>query len=208
MKSSHQGVPVGGLGRPRARTAASSARWANAIIAANDDQHRLARDAQYRHIVGLRSAIATIDTRSAASTADTLTVAQRKGRRAAKSTRGYATPSGRFAKQQRLQHLRGELASVQADRAAHRVHVVEGGKRLAKARHHLHDAGLTADPGQCPTRPLRVVRDGAVLPPRPGMGPADHGRQLAGPHHHWPSGERGPLPERFLGDPRCAVLGG
>ena len=42
-------------------TAQSSARWANAIIAGNDDQCRLARDAQYRHIVGLQAAIATID---------------------------------------------------------------------------------------------------------------------------------------------------
>lgn len=41
----------------------SSARWANAIIAAGDDQARRARDAAYRHIIGLRSAIATIEKR-------------------------------------------------------------------------------------------------------------------------------------------------
>jgi len=35
--------------RKKALITASSARWANAIIAANDDQYRLARDAQYRH---------------------------------------------------------------------------------------------------------------------------------------------------------------
>ena len=35
--------------RKKALIAASSARWANAIIAANDDQNRLARDVQYRH---------------------------------------------------------------------------------------------------------------------------------------------------------------
>jgi hypothetical protein len=34
----------------------SSARWANAIIAAGDDQARRAGDAAYRHIIGLRSA--------------------------------------------------------------------------------------------------------------------------------------------------------
>jgi hypothetical protein len=36
-------------------TAQSSARWANAIIGANDEQYRLSRDAQYRHIIGLRA---------------------------------------------------------------------------------------------------------------------------------------------------------
>jgi hypothetical protein len=131
--------------RKKALTAASSARWASAVMIGNADQYRLARDAQYRHMIGLRAAIATLGKRLAAPTADTLSVAQRKARRAAKSTTGYATQAERFAKQQRLQHLRGELARVQADRSAHRVHVVEGGKRLATTRHHLHDAGLSVD---------------------------------------------------------------
>lgn len=104
--------------RKKALTAQSSARWASAVIVGNADQYRLARDAQYRHMIGLRAAIATLGKRLAAPTADTLTVAQRKARRAAKSTKGYATQSERFAKQQRLQHLRGELARVQADRSA------------------------------------------------------------------------------------------
>jgi hypothetical protein len=46
--------------RKKALTAQSSARWANAIIAGNDDQYRLARDAQFRHLMGLKAAIATI----------------------------------------------------------------------------------------------------------------------------------------------------
>lgn len=129
--------------RKKALTGQSSARWANAIIAGNDDQVRLARDAQYRHIVGLRSAIATIEARLAAPTADMLSVTERKARRKGKATKGYATQSERFAKQRRLQHLRGELALVEQDRAAGRVHVVEGGKRLAHTRHHLDKAGLT-----------------------------------------------------------------
>lgn len=130
--------------RKKTLTGRSSARWANAIIAANDDQCRLARDAQYRHIVGLRAAIATIDKRLAAPTTDTLTAAQqRKARRKAKAPKGYATQAERFAKQRRVQRLRGELARAEKDRAAHRVHVVEGGKRLAKTRHHLDKAGLT-----------------------------------------------------------------
>jgi hypothetical protein len=59
--------------RKQALTAESSARWANAIIAGNDAQYRLARDAQHRHIVGLRAAITTIEKRLAQPTADTLT---------------------------------------------------------------------------------------------------------------------------------------
>ena len=47
--------------RKRVLTAESSARWANAII--GDDQYRLARDAEYRDVIGLRAAIATIEER-------------------------------------------------------------------------------------------------------------------------------------------------
>jgi hypothetical protein len=129
--------------RKKSLTAQSSARWASAIIAGNDDQYRLARDAQYRHIIGLRTAIATIEKRLAAPTTDMLTVAERKARRKAKAVKGYATQDERFHKQRRVQHLRAELARVQADRAEHRVRVVEGGKRLAHTRHYLDDAGLT-----------------------------------------------------------------
>jgi IS605 OrfB family transposase len=131
--------------RKKQLTRLSSARWANAIIAGNDDQCRLARDAQYRHVVGLRAAIATIEARLAAPTADTLTAAERKTRRKAKAAKGYATQHERFQKQRRCQHLRGELARVEQDRASGRLHVVEGGKRLAAKRHHLDAAGLTVE---------------------------------------------------------------
>jgi IS605 OrfB family transposase len=129
--------------RKKALTAQSSARWANAIIAGNDTQYRLARDAQHRHIVGLRAAIATIDTRLARPTADTLTPEQRAARRKAKLPKGYATQAERFQKQRRLQRLRAELDRVTADRDSYRVRVVEGGKRRAKTRHNLCGADLT-----------------------------------------------------------------
>jgi hypothetical protein len=129
--------------RKKALTAPSSARWANAIIAANDDQYRLARDAQRRHIIGLRAAIATIDRRLAQPSGDTLTAEQRRQCRTAKAPKGYRTQAERFAKQRRLQVLRAELARVTADFEGRRVRVVEGGKRLAKARQHLDAAGLT-----------------------------------------------------------------
>jgi hypothetical protein len=131
--------------RKKALTAKSSARWANAIIAGNDDQHRLARDAQQRHITNLRAAIATIEKRLAAPTTDTLTAAARKARRKAKTPTGYANQTERFGKQRRLQHLRAALARAEKDRAAHRVRVTEGGKRLANTRHHFDEAGLGVD---------------------------------------------------------------
>jgi hypothetical protein len=127
--------------RKTALTAESSARWANAIIAGNDAQYRLARDAQHRHIIGLRAAIATIEERLAQPTADTLT-AKRRRSRGAKGPKGYATQAERFQKQRRLQRLRTELDCVQRDWDKQRVHVVEGGKRLAKTRHNIDAANL------------------------------------------------------------------
>src|SRR4029453_17308481 len=70
--------------RKKALTAESSARWAGAVIAANDGQYRLARDAQRRQIFGLRAAIRTIENRLAQPTADKLTPEQRTARRRAK----------------------------------------------------------------------------------------------------------------------------
>ncbi len=127
--------------RKKSLTAQSSARWANAIIGANDDQYRLSRDAQSRHIVGLRAAITTIEKRLAAPTDDTLTPEERKARHKA-GPRGYPTQAERFQKQRRWQRLRAELARVEADRNHMQVHVVDGGKRLAKTRHNLDAAGL------------------------------------------------------------------
>jgi IS605 OrfB family transposase len=129
--------------RKKALTAESSARWANAIIAGNDAQYRLARDAQHRHIVGLRAAIVTIETRLAQPSVDTLTPEQRTAHRKVKGPKGYATQAERFAKQRRLQRLRAELSRVTANRVNHRLRVVEGGKRLVKSRHHLGAANLT-----------------------------------------------------------------
>jgi hypothetical protein len=129
--------------RKKRLTAESSARWANAIISANDGQYGSARDAQRRHIIGLQTAIATIEKRLAHPTADILTSEERRTRRKAKLTKGYATQAERFEKQRRLQQLRAQLDRVCVDWDDKRVHVVEGGKRLAKTRHHLDGASLT-----------------------------------------------------------------
>lgn len=153
--------------RKMALTAQSSARWANAIIAANDDQYRLARDAQYRHLVGLKAAITTIEKRLAAPTADTLTAAQRKARRKARAPKGYASQAERFTKQQRLQHLRAELAHVGREHTAKNVRVVEGGKRLVHTRHHLDDAGLTVEQwrGKWDAARYRITANGSPEEP-------------------------------------------
>jgi IS605 OrfB family transposase len=124
-------------------TAESSSRWANTIIGANDDQYRLARDAQYRHIVGLRAAISTIEKRLAQPTAGTLTADERKAHRKSRLPKGYATQSERFHKQRRLQVLVAELDRTSCDRDRDRVRVVDGGKRLVKTRQHLDAARLT-----------------------------------------------------------------
>jgi hypothetical protein len=130
-------------GRKRKLTAQSSARWASAIIGANDGHYWLARDAQYRHIIGLRAAIATIDKRLSAPTRDTLTAEDCKVLRKARQPKGYATQAERFQKQRRVQHLRAQLARVESDRDDKLVHVTDGGKRLAKSRHNLTAAELT-----------------------------------------------------------------
>ena len=129
--------------RKRALTAESSARWASAIIAGNNTQVRLARDTQLRYIIGLKSSMATIEKRLAQPTADTVTAEQRRARRKTKQPKGYATQAERFQKQRRLQRLRATLGQLSADRDNRRVHVTEGGKRLAKTRRNLAAANLT-----------------------------------------------------------------
>ncbi len=109
----------------------------------NDDQYRLARQAQARHIIGLRATISTIGKRLAQPTADSLTSGQRTERKRARLPKGYPTQAERFQKQRRLQTLQAELGRVTADLDDNLVRVVDGGKRLAKTRHNLHAAGLT-----------------------------------------------------------------
>jgi IS605 OrfB family transposase len=89
----------------------------------------------------LRAAIATITKRLAQPTGDSLTPQQYKARRG--QLKGYPTQAERFAKQRRLQHLRTQLARAEADRDAKVVRVNDGGKHLAKSRHHLDAAGCT-----------------------------------------------------------------
>jgi len=130
--------------RKRALTALSSSRWGHAIVAANDAQVRSSQEASKRHVADLRAALTAIEKRLAQPTADTLTREELAARKKQRLPKGYANQAERFAKQQRLQSLRAEVRRVTADLDTGRVRVTEGGKKLARTRHNLGAADLTA----------------------------------------------------------------
>ena len=130
--------------RKRDLTALSSARWANTVIAANDTHRRRSQDAQDRHVAGLQAAITAIRKRLAQPTADRLTRAEQAARKKQRLPRGYSSQAERFQKQRRLQSLQAQLGRVTADRDCGRVRVTEGGRGLARTRHNLQAARLTA----------------------------------------------------------------
>jgi IS605 OrfB family transposase len=125
-------------GRKRGMTAALSSRWAGAVVHGNDAQHDLAVRGQDAHAASLQAAIDTITARLAVPADESVLLPG-----ARKPVCGYRDGDERFAKQQRRQHLAATLALVEADQAAGRVHVVEGGRRLLRKRHNLDKAGLT-----------------------------------------------------------------
>ncbi|MCX4857919.1 transposase [Streptomyces canus] len=121
--------------RKRSLTGRSSARWAGSITKATHDQWALARRGQAAHTAWLRGQVTSIEAR----------LARPLGAKADKRdglVRGYGSRGEWHAKSRRLQTLKDRLTVVEADRAAGRVRVVRGGKRLAHARHHLQAAGL------------------------------------------------------------------
>ncbi len=189
-----------GLGHDSARwaarkqglTAESSARWAGSITKASHDQWALARRGQAAHVRSLEAGIATIERRLA------LPVGTPGSKR---EPGGYRSRHEWFVKSRRLETVRDRLAAAQADRAAGRVRVVRGGKRLLNTRHNLDAAGLTetgwrerweserwflAADGESGKRhgneTIRVTPDGEVsikLPaPLAGYANAKHGRYV------------------------------
>jgi hypothetical protein len=120
--------------RKRGLTALSSSRWAGSITKATHDQWALARRSQPAHIQNLEAGIRTIEHRLS------LPVGQ-KGTQ--KAPGGYRSQREWHAKSRRLRVLQDRLAAVRDDREAGVVHVVRGGKGLARTRHHLDEAGLT-----------------------------------------------------------------
>ncbi|WP_406223978.1 IS200/IS605 family accessory protein TnpB-related protein [Streptomyces canus] len=121
--------------RKRSLTGRSSARWAGSITKATHDQWALARRGQAARMAWLRGQIASIGARLARPLGA-------KADKRAGLVRGYVSRGEWHAKSRRLQTLKARLAGVEADRAAGRVRVVRGGKRLANTRHHLKAAGL------------------------------------------------------------------
>jgi IS605 OrfB family transposase len=120
--------------RKRGLTPLSSARWAGAITKASHDQWALARRGQLAHIQSLEAGIRAIEYRLS------LPVGQ-KGTKQAPG--GYRSRPEWHAKSRRLRVLLDRLAAARADREAGIVHVVRGGKRLVRTRHHLEAAQLT-----------------------------------------------------------------
>ncbi|MFD7409967.1 IS200/IS605 family accessory protein TnpB-related protein, partial [Streptomyces sp. NPDC059866] len=118
--------------RKRALTPAASSRWGGAITKASHDQWALARRCQLAHIHSLEAGVATIAHR----------LAQPVGQKGSKNAPGgYRSRQEWFAKSRRLRVLEDRLERERADHKAGIVHVVRGGKRLARARHHLEAAG-------------------------------------------------------------------
>ncbi|MGW7290717.1 IS200/IS605 family accessory protein TnpB-related protein, partial [Streptomyces sp. NPDC054847] len=116
-------------------TGVSSSRWAGSITKATHDQWALARRGQAAHIQGLEAGVRTIRHRLS------LPVGAKGTRRTAG---GYRSRREWHAKARRLRVLETRLERVRADRDAGRARVVRGGGRLARTRHHLAEAGLTA----------------------------------------------------------------
>ncbi|WP_317443103.1 transposase [Streptomyces collinus] len=125
--------------RKRTLTDASSARWAGSITKATHDQWALARRGQAAELAWLRGQITRIESRLARPLGA-------KADKRAGAVRGYATRAEWHAKARRLRSLQDRLAALQTDWAEGRVRVVRGGKKLARLRHHLEEAGLGEQP--------------------------------------------------------------
>ncbi|WP_411147712.1 IS200/IS605 family accessory protein TnpB-related protein [Streptomyces sp. A30] len=120
--------------RKRELTPVSSSRWAGSISKATHDQWALARRCQLAHIQNLQAGIRTIERR----------LSQPIGQKGTKGAPGgYRSRREWHAKSRRLRVLQDRLATARADREAGVVHVVRGGKCLARTRHHLEAAKLT-----------------------------------------------------------------
>lgn len=120
--------------RKRALTLVSSSRWAGSVTKASHDQWALARRCQAASVESLRAGVAMLERRLA------LPVGSAGSKR---EPGGYRSRHEWFVKSRRLGVLRDRLSVAEADRAAGRVRVVRGGRRLLNQRHHLDAAGLS-----------------------------------------------------------------
>ncbi|MGP2437575.1 IS200/IS605 family accessory protein TnpB-related protein [Streptomyces sp. JW3] len=120
--------------RKRDLTALSSSRWAGSITSTTHDQWGLSRRAQHAHLQSLDAGIRMIRHRLS------LPVGQ-KGSRGRPG--GYRSSNEWFNKSRRLAVLEERYEQVAAERAAGRVSITRGGRRLLGTRHHLTAANLT-----------------------------------------------------------------
>jgi IS605 OrfB family transposase len=120
--------------RKRDLTGVSSSRWAGSITKATHDQWALARRGQAAYVKSLEAGVTTVRHRLS------LPVGQKGSRRV---PGGYRSRREWHAKARRLRVPEDRLERARADRDAGRVRVVRGGRRLARTRHHLAEAGLT-----------------------------------------------------------------
>jgi hypothetical protein len=117
-------------GRNQALTATCTSRWAGAITRTSEDAWRLAERNLLAERRSLRARVGRLRRRLA------VPVGGRQGR-----TRGDATREERWEKQRRLQVLQTRLGVVEARLGQGTMSVCRGGRRLARARHHLQAAG-------------------------------------------------------------------
>ncbi|MFZ3472005.1 hypothetical protein ACODT3_16410 [Streptomyces sp. 4.24] len=118
--------------RKRSLTKVSSSRWAGSVTRAGEDQYQLSLRCLFDERTSLRRTTTKISQRLA------VPCGQRMG-----GVRGYPSPGERAEKQCRLQVLTARLAEVERRIEAGHPAIVVGGRRLAKKRHNLADAGLT-----------------------------------------------------------------
>jgi IS605 OrfB family transposase len=116
-------------------------RYAGSICVDNDAAVRAAKEQLWQHQRRLQAAIGRLEARTALPSKAALCGCRK--RRCGRCGGGYATEHERVMKRRRLDVLRAELAEVQRRRAGGRYSVCLAGKRLAKTRHHLDQAGLT-----------------------------------------------------------------
>ncbi|MFD0224674.1 IS200/IS605 family accessory protein TnpB-related protein [Streptomyces hirsutus] len=178
--------------RKRELTPLSSARWAGSITKATHEQWALARRCALAHLQGLQAGVRMLRHRLALPVGS-------KGSK--KAPGGYRSRREWHAKARRLRVLEDRLARERAAWEAGTVHVVRGGKRLARMRHQLPAAQITqaqwrerweaarwflqAD-GESGKRygneTIRIAPDGEVsirLPaPLAGLANAPHGRYV------------------------------
>ncbi|MFH9570403.1 IS200/IS605 family accessory protein TnpB-related protein [Streptomyces sp. NPDC017454] len=120
--------------RKRELTPQSSARWAGSVTKATHDQWALARRCQRAHLQSLEAGVRMVRQRLSLPVGS-------KGSK--KAPGGYRSRREWHAKARRLRVLEDRLERARADWAAGTVHVVRGGKHLARTRHHLPAAQLS-----------------------------------------------------------------